>query len=445
MAPGESAGYGRRFVAPAPTLLATLPIGYADGVRRGLTNNADVLIGGRRRPLVGTVSMDNVTVDLGPDAVERVGDAGGADRRAGRRADPRRGDGAAARHDQLRGDVRDHPARDARVPPRRGAGVSEEALAVARSVLGDAPAWLVGGALRDRLLGRPLDDLDIVLDGRRAARRRSALARAAGGPAFELSDDFGAWRVIGPGRAWQADLATLRGGIARRRPGAARLHDQRDGRAAGGRRRRRPVRRRAPTSRRGRCARWASGRFADDPLRVMRLARLACELALRLDPATRRGRAAPRPARSTPSSPERVFAELKRVVIADRALDGLALLDDDRGARRSSSPSWRRCAGSSRPSTTTATRYGHTLEVLEHAIALEADPAGVLGDDALGARVAALLAEPLGDELPRAGGLRFAALLHDVGKPATQMPEPEGRLRLPRPRLASATTWRAAS
>ena len=63
---GAGAGYGRRFVAERDTWLATLPIGYADGVRRGLTNNAEVLIGGRRHPLVGTVSMDNVTVDLGP-------------------------------------------------------------------------------------------------------------------------------------------------------------------------------------------------------------------------------------------------------------------------------------------------------------------------------------------------------------------------------------------
>ena len=74
IAPGQSAGYGRRFVADAPTTLATVPIGYADGVRRGLTNNADVLVGGRRRPLVGTVSMDNVTVDLGPDTDVQVGD-----------------------------------------------------------------------------------------------------------------------------------------------------------------------------------------------------------------------------------------------------------------------------------------------------------------------------------------------------------------------------------
>jgi alanine racemase len=67
LAPGESAGYGRRFVADEPTTLATIPVGYADGVRRALTNNADVLIGGARRPLRGTVSMDNITVDLGPD------------------------------------------------------------------------------------------------------------------------------------------------------------------------------------------------------------------------------------------------------------------------------------------------------------------------------------------------------------------------------------------
>jgi alanine racemase len=73
-APGESAGYGRRFVAREATWLATLPIGYGDGWRRALTNNADVLIGGRRFPLVGTVSMDNIAVDLGSDSGVEVGD-----------------------------------------------------------------------------------------------------------------------------------------------------------------------------------------------------------------------------------------------------------------------------------------------------------------------------------------------------------------------------------
>ena len=62
---GASAGYGRRWRAPADTWVGVLPIGYGDGVRRGLTNNGEALVGGRRYPFVGTVSMDNVTVDLG--------------------------------------------------------------------------------------------------------------------------------------------------------------------------------------------------------------------------------------------------------------------------------------------------------------------------------------------------------------------------------------------
>ena len=82
-------------MADAPTTLATIPVGYGDGVRRALTNDADVLIGGRRRPLRGTVSMDNVTVDLGAGGAACARGGGGADRRAGRRADPRRGVGRA--------------------------------------------------------------------------------------------------------------------------------------------------------------------------------------------------------------------------------------------------------------------------------------------------------------------------------------------------------------
>ncbi|HEX4364414.1 MAG TPA: alanine racemase [Solirubrobacteraceae bacterium] len=71
---GESAGYGRRFVATVPTHTATVPIGYGDGVRRGLTNNADALVRGSRHALVGTVSMDNVTLDVGSAAAAAVGD-----------------------------------------------------------------------------------------------------------------------------------------------------------------------------------------------------------------------------------------------------------------------------------------------------------------------------------------------------------------------------------
>lgn len=65
---GESAGYGRRFIAERDTTIGVLPVGYGDGWRRNLSDNCDVLIGGERRPLVGTISMDSVTVDLGPAA-----------------------------------------------------------------------------------------------------------------------------------------------------------------------------------------------------------------------------------------------------------------------------------------------------------------------------------------------------------------------------------------
>jgi alanine racemase len=73
--PGQSAGYGRRFVAERETWLGTIPIGYGDGVRRALTNNAEVLVDGRRVPLVGTVSMDNITVDLGSEPPPRGAEA----------------------------------------------------------------------------------------------------------------------------------------------------------------------------------------------------------------------------------------------------------------------------------------------------------------------------------------------------------------------------------
>jgi alanine racemase len=71
---GEGVGYGHAWRAEGPTWLATIPIGYGDGWRRGLTNNADVLIRGRRHPTVGAVSMDNVTVALGDDTDVELGD-----------------------------------------------------------------------------------------------------------------------------------------------------------------------------------------------------------------------------------------------------------------------------------------------------------------------------------------------------------------------------------
>ncbi len=62
--PGMSAGYGRTWTASEPTTVVTVPVGYGDGVRRALSNRGEVLIAGRRHPIAGTVSMDNITVEV---------------------------------------------------------------------------------------------------------------------------------------------------------------------------------------------------------------------------------------------------------------------------------------------------------------------------------------------------------------------------------------------
>jgi alanine racemase len=67
VAPGQSVGYGRRFIADAPTRIGIVPIGYADGVSRLLTNRGDVLVAGRRCRITGTISMDQLTVRLPDD------------------------------------------------------------------------------------------------------------------------------------------------------------------------------------------------------------------------------------------------------------------------------------------------------------------------------------------------------------------------------------------
>jgi len=61
--PGQSTGYGRRFVAERPTWIGIVPVGYADGFRRDMTG-AEVLVEGERRRVVGTVSMDALAVEL---------------------------------------------------------------------------------------------------------------------------------------------------------------------------------------------------------------------------------------------------------------------------------------------------------------------------------------------------------------------------------------------
>ncbi|MFN8122427.1 MAG: alanine racemase [Thermoleophilia bacterium] len=69
----DSVGYGRTWRAARGTRIGLVPVGYADGYARCLGNRAHVLVAGRRVPVVGTVSMDQLTVDLGPESTEEVG------------------------------------------------------------------------------------------------------------------------------------------------------------------------------------------------------------------------------------------------------------------------------------------------------------------------------------------------------------------------------------
>ncbi|WP_028023450.1 alanine racemase [Enterovibrio calviensis] len=71
---GDAIGYGSRWVTPRDTLLGVVAIGYGDGYPRVAPDGTPLMVNGRRVPLVGRVSMDMLTVDLGPDATDRVGD-----------------------------------------------------------------------------------------------------------------------------------------------------------------------------------------------------------------------------------------------------------------------------------------------------------------------------------------------------------------------------------
>jgi alanine racemase len=71
---GERCSYGLRYEYPGPSTQVTVPIGYADGVPRRLgETGGEVLIGGRRHPIAGAVTMDQILVDLG-DTTAKLGD-----------------------------------------------------------------------------------------------------------------------------------------------------------------------------------------------------------------------------------------------------------------------------------------------------------------------------------------------------------------------------------
>jgi poly(A) polymerase len=292
-----------------------------------------------------------------------------------------------------------------------------------RDALAGERAWVVGGAVRDRLLDREVLDLDVALDGDpRAAARAIALAAGRGTARFELSDAFGTWRVVGPGYAWQVDLTPVRGGSieadlalrdltinAMAEPvEGGELVDPSGGEADLAARRARAV---------------SDAAFADDPLRCLRVARFACELDLTVDPHTAELARRHAPALDGMAG-ERVFAELKRIVAAPRIRAGLALMDD-LGVMAHVLPELDALHGVEQNRYHHLDVLGHTLEVLDEALRLEADPGAILGDE-YAAAIKAMLAEPLADGLTRRDALRLGALLHDAAKPQTRLVGEDG-------------------
>ncbi len=301
------------------------------------------------------------------------------------------------------------------------------ALAAAAAETG-ADAWLVGGIVRDRLLGRATLDADVIVSGDPAALAR-AVGRRAGGHPFELSEAFGGWRVSARNRRWQLDLLGLGGAgleedLARRDltinaiaepllPGgeAGPAIDPFGGVADVSAGRLRMVSERS---------------FADDPLRVLRLARFAAQLGFTAEPGTL-ARARESADGLSGIAGERIFAELRGVVCAPGALAGLELMDE-LGAMRVVLPELDALHGVEQSRYHHLDVAGHTRATLAETMTLVRDPSLVAPDDRTARALTAALSEPLANELTRGQALRFGALLHDIAKSRTRAVNEDGRV-----------------
>ncbi len=325
-------------------------------------------------------------------------------------------------------------------------------LELARATLSGRRAWLVGGAVRDRLRGQPNAlDLDIVVDGepREVARALARAASAQRATAFALSEEWGGWRVVSPLGGWQIDVERLRGetleqDLALRdfTVNAIAMPLEQTGNG--------PVRSRGggpgsdphppggpidplgsgglidplggvPDLERGRLRAAGPRAFRDDPLRVLRLVRIAVELDLRPTAETIRDATAHAAGLRT-VSPERAFMELRRIVAAARAREGIELMRSV-GATAVVFPELDALRGVQQSRFHHLDVYDHTLEVFDQTVALCADPlaaapTAVCPEHA--PEIVALLAQPLADELTRSEALRWGALLHDIAKPPTR-------------------------
>jgi putative nucleotidyltransferase with HDIG domain len=280
---------------------------------------------------------------------------------------------------------------------------------------GRGDVWVVGGALRDAVLGRPVVDIDLAATDQRGVAK--AVAGAAGGHAFELSAEFGTWRAIAPGERWHVDVTGLRGETIEAdlllrdftvnsmalplAAGGAEPIDPAGGLADVGR---------------GVLRATSAGSFADDPLRILRAARLAAELGFVVAGETAelaRGSAA---LAGEPAA-ERQLSELRLLVSSPDPIRGIEVLDA-LGGTAGVLPEVEGLRGVEQNPNHHLDVHGHTIEVLGRLLELEGDLERVAGERA--ADLGALLQQPLGDGFTRGQALRLGALLHDVGKPATR-------------------------
>jgi len=283
-----------------------------------------------------------------------------------------------------------------------------------RALRGDAGIWMVGGAVRDAALGRDVTDLDLAVSGDPGAVAK-AIAREAEGHAFELSAEFATWRAVAADGSWQVDATALRGetieadlaerdftlGAVAAPLDSGEPIDPYGGLADLERRVLRVVGKRS---------------FEADPLRLLRAVRLSADLGLEIDPDTG-ALARTEAARAAEPAGERQLAELRRLVGGPDPLRGVGLLDE-LGLTAVVLPELEGLRGVEQGPNHHLDVYGHTLAVLERTLEVEADLERFAGDRA--ADVRDLLQEPLADDMTRGTALRFGALLHDVGKPATR-------------------------
>ena len=304
----------------------------------------------------------------------------------------------------------------------------DQVTRAALAALGPGEAgWLVGGCLRDELLGRRVRDVDIAIDGDPEALARS-LADRLGGAVYATSDLFGSWRVvIGD---LHVDVAALRGGAPNAPPDAAtravRLEADLRGRDVTVDALARPLDGGGFVDPLNGLDDLAAGRLRlcspasldDDPLRVLRLARLArvfdlvpdaaaTEAALRAAPGLRR------------VSGERVRDELSAMLAtrsAPVALRDLAVW----GALAVVLPEVDRLRGVEQNPYHHLDVFEHTLEALTYVVGVVAQ---------LGGR--RFLASPAEAGMPGVEPLvpvSWAVLLHDIGKPVVRVVDEQGRV-----------------